>query len=217
MPGEGPQGQERGDKGKSPHVPFYIYLAINPDIRPLRRHYTPMAPRKTSKTKAILLRAAEADYLSWQAEAEKAGITLTEFIRRRVNLRPLTARKRKYAELTAEREAQEATPEPSSTALSAPEDDEPVCEHGFSANELCRVCDAEEIAEDAKEHAREAAWQQRLADERQESERRNRRWKANGLAYEAGGAARWFSSMTPEQHAEWDDLRDDMLRCERNQ
>jgi len=176
-----------------------------------------MAPKKTSKTKAILIRVAESDYQSWKEQAERSGLTLTEMIRRRTNLRPLTARKRKYAELTAEREAREATPERSSTALSAPEDDEPVCEHGFSANELCRVCDAEEIAEDAKEHAREGAWQQRLADERQESERRNRRWKANGLAYQAGGASRWFSLMTPEQHAEWDDLRDDMLRCERNQ
>jgi hypothetical protein len=151
------------------------------------------------ETKTVKVRVGMADYASWVAEAKKANLTVSEWLRRRVSLRPTTARKRKYSEVLAEAEAKER-------ALSAPglpsdpdEDDD-----------WDPKTDPELVGQERK-------WQARLEAERQASARNNRRWKANGLSYAAGGVERWFASMTPEQHAEWDDLRDDMLRCERNQ
>ena len=151
------------------------------------------------ETKTVEVRVGMADYDSWVTEAKKANLTVSEWLRRRVSLRPTTARKRKYAELAAEREA-EAKGSTSSVPV-IPEDDD---------DDWDPKTDPELVEQERK-------WQARLEAERQASARNNRRWKANGLAYAAGGATRWFASMTPEQHAEWDDLRDDMLRCERKQ
>ena len=50
--------------------------------------------RKKKDTARLSLRLPAADLKEWQAEAKKHGLPLSEYIRRRVTLRPLTARKR---------------------------------------------------------------------------------------------------------------------------
>jgi hypothetical protein len=160
------------------------------------------------ETKTVKVRVGLADYASWVAEARKANLTVSEWLRRRVSLRPTTARKRKYAEVLAEKEAQER-------AISAPD----LPDDDLSPEELAEweKHDPVIMGWEAERKAREAAWEARLESERLRSLESNRRWKANGLAYAAGGVERWFASMTPEQCEEWADLRDDMLRCERKQ
>lgn len=58
----------------------------------------------TSKGKSttVTFRISRSDLDRWQASADRNGLTLSEYVRRRVNERPLKASKPRYAEAVAE-------------------------------------------------------------------------------------------------------------------
>jgi hypothetical protein len=92
----------------------------------------------------VEIRVKPTDLAHWKASAKQNGLTLAEYVRRRVNGRPLKAvKKRKPIE----------------------EPVEPPCIHGVSWDEECEYCEAEEKAD-------LEAWDQRQAKEQAERERR---------------------------------------------
>lgn len=120
--------------GRGPNPPdAYIHTGIN----------TSRLTKKKGKT-ALSLRVERSDLAKWRASAKKNGLTLTEYVRRRVNERPLRTVKPRYYE-----------PEP-----------EPETKAAIQARELEQERDRERRERVAEEHARrreiheleQAAW-----------------------------------------------------------
>jgi hypothetical protein len=57
------------------------------------------------KSKSLEIRVSEEELAAWKAEAKKNGLTLADYARRRISLRPLKAKKRKYDEVLAKKGA----------------------------------------------------------------------------------------------------------------